>query len=187
MSGSAIEMHGVNGNGIAEVACPICRYSLEGLPQRHRCPECGYYYTKPFAVFRRSVANWQWLALANLATFVAGIVLVLAEGKFTFLLLTGIGFIAATLRGFAVLRKVIVTPEVVQIVIGSRIKRRVPIESIGECLWSSIDGSVRLLDCAGMEIGVIPRGFLWSHRKSKKLVDAINAIVDRRHVKGKSG
>jgi hypothetical protein len=26
--------------------CPICRYSLEGLPDKHRCPECGFEYDK---------------------------------------------------------------------------------------------------------------------------------------------
>lgn len=25
-------------------SCPVCNYSLRGLPARHRCPECGFEY-----------------------------------------------------------------------------------------------------------------------------------------------
>lgn len=32
----------INGGPITE--CPICHYSLEGLPRDHQCPECGLKY-----------------------------------------------------------------------------------------------------------------------------------------------
>ena len=34
-------------------SCPVCGYSLEGLPDRHRCPECGFEYARDTEVFRR--------------------------------------------------------------------------------------------------------------------------------------
>lgn len=185
---SAIEARGMDRDAIGEFECPMCKYSLEGLPQSHHCPECSYLYTKPFAVFHRSVAVWQWLTLANLITFAAGIVLVLAKGKFTFWLLTGIGFVAALLRGFSAVRKVIITHDEVQIVVGSEITRRVPMALVGKCSWDRVDGSIRFLNYKGGEIDAIPRGFLWSHRKSMALVEEVNAfLADGRRSRNLSG
>ena len=31
--------------------CPICRYSLRGLPVEHKCPECGFEYDQETSVF----------------------------------------------------------------------------------------------------------------------------------------
>lgn len=33
--------------------CPVCRYRLDGLPERHRCPECGFEYDKHTAVIHQ--------------------------------------------------------------------------------------------------------------------------------------
>lgn len=32
--------------------CPVCRYSLQGLPAAHRCPECGFAYDENTTVWR---------------------------------------------------------------------------------------------------------------------------------------
>ena len=42
-----------------EERCPQCEYSLEGLPDNHRCPECGFaYQSKSFRVFRQRGYFW---------------------------------------------------------------------------------------------------------------------------------
>jgi hypothetical protein len=33
--------------------CPVCRYDLRGLPQKHRCPECGFEYDETTYVWPR--------------------------------------------------------------------------------------------------------------------------------------
>ena len=34
-----------------QTKCPICGYSLDGLPARHSCPECGFDYDKSMTPF----------------------------------------------------------------------------------------------------------------------------------------
>lgn len=33
-------------------SCPVCNYSLRGLPARHRCPECGFEYDEHTRAWR---------------------------------------------------------------------------------------------------------------------------------------
>jgi hypothetical protein len=47
--------------GEALEVCPICRYSLRGLPAAHRCPECGFGYDEYTKVFI-SVKPWRTFA-----------------------------------------------------------------------------------------------------------------------------
>ena len=37
--------------------CPNCEYSLTGLPDRARCPECGFLYDRRSQVFRQAGAR----------------------------------------------------------------------------------------------------------------------------------
>ncbi len=32
--------------------CPVCNYSLRGLPSTHRCPECGWFYDAQTRIWR---------------------------------------------------------------------------------------------------------------------------------------
>ncbi len=46
-------------------ACPRCAYSLEGLTDVYRCPECGEDYDRDCTVFRRSSAVWTMIAVGD--------------------------------------------------------------------------------------------------------------------------
>lgn len=37
--------------------CPMCRYSLQGLPSAYRCPECGFEYDEYTRLWRRSIGG----------------------------------------------------------------------------------------------------------------------------------
>lgn len=34
--------------------CPVCLYQLDGLPDQHQCPECGFEYDKKMQVIQQS-------------------------------------------------------------------------------------------------------------------------------------
>ncbi len=44
------------GNYLSE--CPICSYSLKGLPDKHKCPECGADYDRDSEVIARIPGAW---------------------------------------------------------------------------------------------------------------------------------
>ncbi len=57
--------------------CPLCNYSLTGLPDQHKCPECGFSYDKRMEVLTaalRTQVSWlvAWtLVFLGLAAFFA--------------------------------------------------------------------------------------------------------------------
>lgn len=53
--------------------CPVCRYTLHGLPSTHRCPECGFEYDPYTSVFR--LYDWQTGYAATTACVLIGIAL----------------------------------------------------------------------------------------------------------------
>lgn len=45
--------------------CPLCSYSLEGLPHAHRCPECGFAYDLQTMIWRISVMPFSQALLVS--------------------------------------------------------------------------------------------------------------------------
>jgi len=60
--------------------CPICEYSLRGLPDPHRCPECGFEYDRAMQVIRQS-AKLSALEFAWVSVFLFFVALAVAAGR----------------------------------------------------------------------------------------------------------
>jgi len=167
----------VRGDEEKRYRCPICGYSLRGLPQRCRCPECGHDCATPLFVFERDVAYWKWYALANLPLFLIGLLFLVVRGSYTLLLVAGIGVVGGGCRVLMQKRKIVVTPEDLQVIVGSEVRRTLPLSAIRDCIWSRVDGSVKVLDRSGNELASIPRSFFWSHRAAKGLAEKVRGIT----------
>lgn len=61
-------------------SCPVCRYSLRGLSEPIRCPECGLCFGIDPVLFRVSGKPWLALALASWACAVVLLLLYLRKG-----------------------------------------------------------------------------------------------------------
>ena len=136
--------------------CPVCRYSLQGLPAVHRCPECGFVYDESMTIWVATSRLRQLLLPKNLSetmqTLIFGIAslvwTVLSFSRFAlFLLFMFLASLAHTLivmiqfrqRPFVAISRTGIslrgdTPEVVTIP-WSRLVR-VDTVKIGSSLWN---------------------------------------------------
>ncbi|MGB0717532.1 MAG: hypothetical protein ACPGXK_16765 [Phycisphaerae bacterium] len=49
--------------------CVLCKYALDGLPERHHCPECGQAYDERSRVFEKGSFSWLTIGLYAFAVF----------------------------------------------------------------------------------------------------------------------
>ena len=160
--------------------CPICSYSLSGLPDEHKCPECGFEYERDMFFIQQERLGLRLLAITNVALCVAVVVAwhlgrigLIAVGPFAVLLVGSLFRLAAPRRGFIVSRREL------QFVRNGRLDQRFPMAKIRGAEYSWIAGEVAVTAHDGTVPIRIPRGFLWSTKRAKSLAAAINDFASK--------
>jgi len=158
--------------------CPICSYSLSGLPDEHKCPECGFEYERDMFFIEQERLAWRLLAIANAAIFIALLVAwwlgrsgFVAVAMFAVLLVGSLVRCAAPRRGFVVSRREL------QFVRNGRLDQGFPMANIRGAEYSWITGEVAVTAHDGTVPLRIPRGFIWSTKRAKSLAAAINGYA----------
>jgi hypothetical protein len=157
--------------------CPNCGYSLEGLPGRHVCPECGLEYEKDAVVFKEPRWGWKALAIANGLLALLGIALCVWRSRpsvFIWIPL-GCGVIAACWVWKLSRRKhvVLVSRSTIRIMgktPGAVVYR---MEDVGQISWSFLSGDIHIKRPDGSELTTIKRRFLASHLQAWRMVKIV--------------
>lgn len=151
--------------------CPVCRYSLQGLPSAYRCPECGLEYDEQTRVWRpTSFRTFAGLTLQFTFIFLANLIFhsLLGTGKAP-ILQQAIGFsIVATCLVFFIIRYrahpfVAVGPSGISYKLGFKAPITVPWQDVIKVDWglTSSFTDVRLRfkgSTSGVDLSRIVRG-----------------------------
>ena len=159
----------------------MCTYSLAGLPEKHRCPECGLFYERQSSVIQRARLGWLILAIAYGVMLAAGIALLMLRGKISFFLVAAAAGMAGVLwhlRGPR--RMVLVSREKLRIIGREANEEIYAMDRIKAAKWSRVDGAVSIFGTNGELVTRVPQAFLSSAKNTKKIAAVINTYAGLR-------
>ena len=158
-------------------ACPMCGYSLSGLPTTHRCPECGFAYDRRWRIFGRRQTMWP---ISILLLFIAGLTLcsMISMGVNNAVVITSTGFYVL-IAVLVILGRdnfgqwIAITPIGVQVFRGKRFLRRIGWEKIVVARAEPRIG-LQVIDAMGNAVNLRGAGTLLVSG-AREIADAINA------------
>ena len=160
--------------------CPMCGYSLLGLPAAHRCPECGVFYERESEVIERPRVGWAISAIVGGLILVVGLVLWVSRGVSLLLLLGAISVATSLWRLRGPKKMVLVSRDTLRVFGRQADEERYPLANIRNAEWSRATGEVAVIAREGTLLTSLPANFLWSHRRAKQVALAINEYVEQR-------
>ena len=162
--------------------CPLCQYSLAGLPPRHQCPECGFAYDDRMSIRRLDLKR---------GLVVTGIIVAVYLLQIGFMALgRGIAFVPAityfALAFFLVYgmylyrnrrrNKIITWPDGFQFIKKGVPSPVYPWNEIKSLRKSVIDGWVFLSLHDGTEQRLFSPTFFGTHKRAARFVKEINEL-----------
>ncbi|MCH7924389.1 MAG: hypothetical protein IIC51_02515 [Planctomycetes bacterium] len=162
-------------------SCPVCRYSLTGLPDEHGCPECGFRYERDAVLIEEHRYTWKYFAagVAFPICFAAGTWL--SSGNFGGLFPASIPIltllVVALWRARRPKNAGLVVRTSLRIFRRGVVQRQIPLAVIRNAKWSFVTGTIDITGTAGKTIFTVPNRFLQTNRRAKALVSAINEYV----------
>ena len=160
--------------------CPLCNYSLNGLPDQHKCPECGFSYAKRMEVLMlalRTQVFWlvAWtLVFLGLAAFFA-----YSRGLASIPMIMYAMILFYPLYGFYLWRKreqnkILLWQDGLQVIRRSKPSPVYSWQDIRVAEQSFVGGHAVLQMRDGDRIALFGRKFFGSHRRTGDFVKSIN-------------
>ncbi len=166
--------------------CPRCRYSLTGLPDIHRCPECAFEYDKRMVVIEQS---------AKLSWFLVGMYSVGALMWTSYLAATssfGWGSLILTVFWFATFlgarqsirlrnrSKALLWPDgLILLPAQGDFMYYASWDDVSRVEYDRLGGGAKLLAHDGSTLHAVPYDFFGSGRISKEFIAAANRIREQ--------
>jgi len=175
---------------LAVETCPSCGYSRRGLPEGHRCPECGLAFESGTVVFdvtrRRSPG---WLVAGALLTAWVAVALLFGLARNDPLII-GVYGAATLLAGSAWImwlrslgrRCVVVTSSEVACHQRGRRTWAVSLRRVWRAEVSNLSREIALFDREGRRIALLPPFAGVDRKVAESLCGAINERLERRGV-----
>ena len=165
--------------------CPVCDYSLQGLPDRHVCPECGVAYDKQVQVVMASSYASALYGILGACLVCAG-VLTTWIWRHGYWLIAGLchcalggRFLMIALKHAQQRNKAILSSWGVMFV-GGQLQHRLHLwEDVGQVAWSPARMGVVLSPPDSTNPVAIPTDFFGSRRRAREFILAARAWMDR--------
>jgi hypothetical protein len=156
--------------------CPVCGYSLQGLPDRHHCPECGFAYDRNTQVFRqanRTLILEVTVGIIGLMVSVLGLVALDAVASIMAILIFTVWVCAAGRRLLTGERNMAVLSQAgVTITEPGKEQQHIPWRDMGRIHQSSINGTVHFENRQGRKLLSLPSEFLGAQRRTRQFVQS---------------
>jgi len=173
------------GNGDVMIkTCPLCGYSLYGLPEKHTCPECSFRYDRSACVVRRPLTGVVIFGTGSALMLLAGLVLWWWGGWGLGPALSAsvglMGTVSSTSRIMRGWPFVLVSREEVRVFARRDEERTVAMNAIGDVVWSRVDGSLVFKGHDDEVLLAIPAALIGSHRETQRLASLVrDGVVEQ--------
>lgn len=162
-------------------SCPVCRYSLTGLPDEHVCPECGFAYERDAILVEEPSYTWKYAPAVVCVPILFLAATRLWFGNFdglfpaSFLILTFL--VVGLLQARRPKNAGLVSRTSLRIFRRGVVERQIPLAVIRNAKWSFVTGTIDITGTAGKTIFTVPNRLLLTNRRAKALASAINEYV----------
>ncbi len=160
--------------------CPLCNYSLIGLPDQHKCPECGFSYDKRMEVLTLALRTQvSWLVAWTLVFLGQAAFFAYRGGAASIPMLTFAIILFYPLYGFYLWRrrqqdKILLWQDGLQVIRRSKPGPVYSWQDIRVAEQSLINGYAVLKMQDGGRITLFDRKFFGSHERTGDFVTRIN-------------
>jgi len=157
-----------------EERCPRCDYSLAGLPDKHRCPECGFEYERRMLVIRQS-SRYTFIYVGLAVFCVIGVIPPLLIGGRMLLLAFNSVCVAGMFLSFAHLRRrnrAVLSSRGFSLISRNGPPREFRWREVGAVEYKSFGGGVTVRGTDGNKLHEIPAEFFGSQRKVRQFLAA---------------